>query len=59
MPWDDIGWIAIIEGVGFIVLLIYYRNRPKPKWLSRDIAIAMAVARFLHIMKMVRAKVRI
>ena len=56
MGWAD---FLILDAAGIILALIYYRNRPKPKWLSRDIAIARAVARFLHIMKMVRAKARI
>ena len=56
MGWAD---FLIIDALIIILALVYYRNRPKPKWLSRDIAIAKAVAKFFHIMKMVRAKVRI
>lgn len=53
------GWanFLIIDALIIILALIYYRNRPKPKWLSRDIAIAKAVAKFFYIMKLVRANV--
>lgn len=55
------GWaeFLIVDGLGLVLILLYYRKRPKPLWLLREIAIAKAVARFFHIMKMVRAKARI
>lgn len=56
MHWAE---LLMLDGIALIAVLIYYRNRPKPKWLSREISLAKTVAKFLHIMKMVRAKVRI
>ena len=56
MHWAE---LMMLDGLALIAVLIYYRNRPKPKWLSREISLAKAVGRFLHIIKMVLAKARI
>jgi hypothetical protein len=52
MPWGE---LLILDAVVIIAVLIYYRNRPKPRWLRAEIRVAVWVARALRIIRRVAA----
>lgn len=52
MPWAE---LLILDAIIIIAVLIYYRGRPKPLWLQREIRVAQWIARLLRIIKRVRA----
>jgi hypothetical protein len=47
----------ILDGILMIAVLLYYRNRPKPNWLKKEIRIVKFVAKVLRIIKCVPARV--
>jgi len=53
MPWA--GFSMLLEGAVVIAALIYYRNKPKPKWLALEIKFAKWLGQFLRIIKRLRA----
>jgi hypothetical protein len=52
MEW--LGSALLIDGVFIISALIWFRNRPKPQWLTKEISMALWIARALRIIR--RAK---
>jgi len=52
MPWAE---MFILDAVVIIAVLIYYRHRPKPRWLQREIRIATWIARALRIIRRIQA----
>lgn len=59
-PWQTLAGALLIEAaVVLAAVLVFYRNRPKPKWLRREIAVAVWIARLLRIVRKVRAVVRV
>ena len=52
MPWGE---LLILDAVVIIAVLIYYRGRPKPRWLRREISVVVWIARLLRIIRRVAA----
>jgi hypothetical protein len=57
MNW--LGNALLIDGVVIIAALIWFRNRPKPKWLTKEIGVALWIARALRIIRRAKAFARI
>ena len=56
MPWAE---LLILDAVVVIAVLVYFRGRPKPRWLRAEIRAAVWVARFLMFIKIVRTSLEV
>ena len=48
MSWAE---VMLLDGAMLIAVLIYYRNRPKPRWLTAEIRVLVWVAKALRILR--------
>lgn len=42
---------TFFEAVIVIAALIYYRNKPRPKWLTKELQLAKRFAKFTRILR--------
>lgn len=52
MPWAE---LFILDAAVIIAVLIYYRGRPKPRWLRSEIRAVSWLGRILGVIKRARS----
>jgi hypothetical protein len=57
MEW--LGSFLLIDGVVLISALIWYWGRPKPQWLTKEINMALWIARALRIIRRAKSYAKI
>lgn len=50
MPWAE---FLILESILIIAVLIFFRSRPKPKWIELEIKAIKSIARLIGLIKRV------